>query len=150
MRRTGAHAASLATRPGGGAGLALAEMPPPQQQMQRQSQQVQPPWGAAPPPLSSAALGSWQLPITSPRAPVVPPDPSTTVRPDSLLSLHKACVRADRARGGVLDSAEFTEQLRRHRVALPAELADKVPARGTVKYAPLIDRLRDLGVVPAY
>ncbi|KAJ1618667.1 hypothetical protein T492DRAFT_849153 [Pavlovales sp. CCMP2436] len=86
-------------------------------------------------PLSAAALGSWQLPIASPRAPVVPPDPSTTVRPDLLLSLHKAC---------------FTEQLRRHRVALPAELANKVPVRGTVKYAPLIDRLRDLGVAPAY
>ncbi|KAJ1634064.1 hypothetical protein T492DRAFT_837119 [Pavlovales sp. CCMP2436] len=101
-------------------------------------------------PLSAAAVGSWQLPIASPRAPVVPPDPSTTVRPDSLLSLHKACVRANRVCGGVIDSVEFTEQLRRHRVALPVELVDKVPARCTVKYAPLIDRLRDLGVAPAY
>jgi hypothetical protein len=69
-------------------------------------------------------------------------------RTDALLSLHKACVRADRTRSGQLEWSELSEVLARHRVECPPELR---PAAGSsVKYGPLVDKLRAMHIAPSY
>ena len=138
MRRTGAHAHALmgAHRQPVGTLALVGTQQPAQLPSGQPLGAPQSGWGATGAPQSGAAPGA-------------PSEPSA-VRADSLLSLHKACVRADRLRCGQLEGAEFREQLTRHRVTLPAELSAAVPQRGSVKYAQLIDKLREMGVAPAY